>query len=137
MNSDNNKHDSRTDPDRPCYEGYKMLPLMQNSMSRLLRIVVESALGIVNGLIALTLYVAHANCVSIGFVRPGISEWAEIACLIGIVVVLLLMIFLRNSKQLFSRWILILIVTLWNQTCLIAVLVSLMPMSSHGITIGK
>ena len=105
----------------------------QNRMSRQFQILIECGLGMVNGLILLTLYVAQADCVSMGFVKPAISGWAEIACIIGLVAVLLLMLFFRrNTDQSANRVTLIMILTLWNQMCLIALLVSLIPMSSHG-----
>jgi hypothetical protein len=102
-----------------------------SGMRRSMQILVEIAMGIVNGLMLLALYVADADCSLMGFDKPGIGVFAEIAFLIGIIAFALLIIVRRNIENILSRWILIVIVTFWNQTCLIVFLVSLIPFHSR------
>lgn len=102
-----------------------------NEMGPQMQVAAKIGVGIVNGLILLALYVANANCSFMGFNKPAIGVFAEIGCLIGLVALAFLLIAKSKSDYFLNRWILIVLVTFWNQMCLIMFLASLIPFYSH------
>src|SRR4051794_10997421 len=97
-----------------------------NAEGRFFRIGVELAAFLVNGFLALAFYVAEANSAHSGFAKNMFSNACEIAFLIGFVGFMLTALARSQIREFSARWILISTATLWNQTCLIAFLISLM-----------
>lgn len=84
-------------------------------------LIARICFGIVNALVFLALYVAHASCSFLGFTIPAVGLFSEIACLGGIIACTLLLTVRWNGFA--TRWVFIGVVTLWNQTCLIFFLI--------------
>ncbi|SRR5258706_15665352 len=99
--------------------------MQMTELSPRMSLVARISFGIVNGLLFLALYVGYASCSFFGFTLPGVGILSEIACLGGIITCALLLTVRWNA--LITRWMFIAVVTLWNQTCLIFFLVSLIP----------
>jgi hypothetical protein len=93
---------------------------------------VKIGLSCVNGLMALALYVAHAHCAYLGIVKPAVSVLAEMCLSAGIITFSILVFSKRAGEDPVSYSIWMLIVTLWNQTCMLALLVSLIPFYSYS-----
>ncbi len=89
--------------------------------------MVETVASAVNLLLAFTFYVANANHSTSGFAKTGLGFLAEIAFLVGLAGLGLLIVGRRKIKSNLARLMLIMVVTIWNQACLIAFLTSLIP----------
>ena len=88
-------------------------------------------LWIVNALLLVTVYVADANCSLMGYVLPAISGLAEAGVIMGVIVLIAVAVVWRGPERFTSRLVMQVLITLWNQACLLALLVSMIPFYTH------
>jgi hypothetical protein len=81
--------------------------------------------GLVNAALSLALYIGDANCRLNGLNTPAVGVLAEIGCLIGVVAVAAILTLKRKTEDPLCYWMSIVLLTLWNQACLIAFLATL------------
>lgn len=90
-------------------------------------LLVEISAGAVNLLLILAFYVANANFSTAGFAKTGFGVFAEMAFVAGLIGLCVLIVTRGKIRSKLSRYLLILVVTAWNQACLVAFLASIIP----------
>ena len=98
-----------------------------NRGSRIVRVVVEVAALAVNAAIILSFYVAEQMAAHSGVAKNNFGVFSERAFWIGVVALIIAVLSRAKLKGFVVRSLTIGIITLWNQTCLVAFLVSLIP----------
>ena len=98
--------------------------------SRHRRAALGIAIWIVNGLIAVAFYVAEADCayMGIGKLKPAVSSAAEVGFIIGAFCLIFFSFLWHREGSSVKRWMWMVVITLWNQACLVAFLVTLIPL---------
>ena len=92
-----------------------------------LALLVKIGLCVVNGALAIAFYVANANYSTSGIAKTGFGTLAEYGYLAGLIIFMLLVIVRSVINKSIHHQIILIIVTAWNQTCLIAFLASTVP----------
>jgi hypothetical protein len=100
--------------------------MQMNEPGRRIQMSLELSICAMNTFMLLGLYVANANYSTFGFAKTGFGVMAEGGFAAGLVAVLILLIG-RSFQSFFTRWMLLILVTLWNQVCVLLFLISLIP----------
>jgi len=102
-----------------------------NDMGKTMRLFLIICFGVVNGAMALVAYVAQANFATSGSRLSLFGVGAEAGLILGLAALLALPAGSRRLGNSGVTWIVFILVTLWNQTCLTAFIVSTIPFRLH------
>lgn len=101
--------------------------MQMNEMGRGIRTAVKVGICVINALMLLGIYIANANYSTLGFTKTGFGILTEIGFGLGLVAVATFLIIGRFLQPFYTQWMLFVLVTLWNQVCILMFLISLIP----------